>query len=79
MADRFDIEDRWPELFESLSSSQRSSVRQALAASWHEGWEPNHESVANLVDVTTGAIDQGEYLRRARNLARRTASLSTVG
>ncbi|WP_413456344.1 hypothetical protein ACLQ8T_08170 [Glutamicibacter sp. FR1] len=65
MGEKFDIEERWPELFAQLDAMQRNSVRQALAASWHEGWVPNREDVENLTDVARGAIDQDEYFRRA--------------
>ena len=36
----FDVEDRWPELFAQLDEAQRDSVRQSLAAGWHEGFTP---------------------------------------
>ncbi|VEW10187.1 Uncharacterised protein [Brevibacterium casei] len=71
MSARFDIEERWPELFEQLDEMQRHSVVQALAANWHEGWEPNREDVKNLTDRARGAIDHAEYLRRADEAAER--------
>ena len=60
-----DVERRWPELFVGLESGQRNAVVQSLAASWHEGWEPNQADVANLVDFVTGVIDRAEFLRRS--------------
>lgn len=60
-----DVERRWPELFEGLEYGQREAVVQSLAASWHEGWEPNRVDVANLVDFVTGVIDRAEFLRRS--------------
>ena len=34
-----------PELFDRLDARQRNAVRQALAAAWHEGFEPTREHV----------------------------------
>lgn len=63
--ERFDIEERWPELFAQLDDAQRDSVRQSLAIGWHEGFEPTREDVENLTDYARGAIDFDEYMRRA--------------
>ena len=71
MATKFDIEDRWPELFVQLDDVQRNSVRQSLAAGWHEGFNPTREDVENLTDEARGAIDAEEYRRRAHAAARR--------
>ena len=79
MTEKFDIEERWPELFAHLDSTQRNAVRQSLAAAWHEGWIPNREDVENLTDRARGAIDQAEYLRRVREAARRAASATLSG
>ncbi|WP_422934225.1 hypothetical protein [Sinomonas sp. P47F7] len=68
---RFDIEERWPELFAQLDASQRRSVLNTLAADWHEGWEPNREDVENITDLVRGAIDQDEFLRRSDAAAER--------
>ncbi len=38
MAERFDIEQRWPELFAPLDETQRRAVMQSFAAAWDEGW-----------------------------------------
>lgn len=67
----FDVEDRWPELFVQLDDVQRNSVRQSLAAGWHEGFDPTREDVENLTDYARGAIDVPEYRRRALAAARR--------
>ncbi len=40
VTDAFDIEERWPELFDQLDESQRRAVLQVLAADRHEGWAP---------------------------------------
>ena len=69
MAEKFDIEDRWPELFTRLDDVQRNAVRQSLAAAWHEGWVPSREEVENLTDEARGAIDEAEYLQRVREAA----------
>lgn len=71
MAERFDIEQRWPELFAQLDETQRRAVVQSLAAAWHEGWTPNREDVENLTDEARGAIDAAEYRSRAHAAARR--------
>ncbi|MBB3159543.1 hypothetical protein FHS07_003278 [Microbacterium proteolyticum] len=65
MTTQLDIEQRWPELFDGLTESQRWSVVQSLAAAWHEGWEPNHADVANLTDYAAGRIDHADYARRS--------------
>lgn len=72
MDERFDVEERWPELFEQLDAKQRNAVLQSLAAAWHEGWTPNREDVENLTDEARGAIDETEYLRRVREAAHRS-------
>lgn len=64
-ATEFNIEARWPELFEQLNAADRDAVVNALASSWHEGWVPNREDVENLTDYARGAIDEAEYDRRA--------------
>ena len=71
MATKFDIEERWPELFVQLDETQREAVVQSLASAWHEGWIPNREDVENLTDETRGAIDRDEYLRRVDAAAER--------
>lgn len=70
-ADRFDIEERWPELFTQLDRTKRRAVVQSFAAAWHEGWEPNREDVENLTDYMRGVIDESEYERRSRETASR--------
>jgi hypothetical protein len=70
----FDIETRWPELFEPLSAADRTAVLNALASSWHEGWVPNREDVENLTDYARGAIDKAEYDRRVDAAAHRHRS-----
>lgn len=71
MTTKFDIEDRWPELFVELDEDQRRAVVQSLAADWHEGWEPDREDVEHLTDRARGAIDRDEYMRRVRRTAER--------
>ena len=46
----FDVELRWPELFEHLSEREHHAVRQSLAAAWHEGFEPTRDHVKNLTE-----------------------------
>lgn len=64
MVTKFDIEERWPELFAQLDATQLHAVRQSLASAWHEGWSPNREDVENVTDHARGAIGDAEYLRR---------------
>jgi hypothetical protein len=71
----FDVEDRWPELFVQLDDVQRNSVRQSLAAGWHEGFTPTREDVENLTDYVRGAIDVEEYRRRGLAAARRAVGV----
>lgn len=71
VATKFNIEERWPELFVQLDETQRRAVVQSLASAWHEGWTPNREDVENLTDEARGAIDAAEYRRRAHAAARR--------
>ncbi|WP_434157577.1 hypothetical protein [Clavibacter michiganensis] len=78
MAEKFDIEQRWPELFAQLDATQRRAVVQSLASAWHEGWEPNREDVENLTDEARGAIDWDEYLRRADQAAERRRKVAAV-
>jgi hypothetical protein len=78
MAAEFDIEGRWPELFEQLDAEDRRAVVQSLAAAWHEGWEPNREDVENLTDRARGAIDRDEYVRRVREAAERQRKVAAT-
>lgn len=71
MTTKFDVEERWPELFAALDARERRAVVQSLASGWHEGWVPNREDVENLTDLARGAIDDGEYMRRVRQAAER--------
>ncbi|UNX54717.1 hypothetical protein MF406_17875 [Georgenia sp. TF02-10] len=78
MAEEFDIEQRWPELFAQLDETQRRAVVQSLASAWHEGWTPNREDVENLTDRARGAIDHDEYLRRVDAAAERHRKVPPV-
>lgn len=62
MSDCFDIESRWPDVFEGLDDQQRRNVVQALAANWYEGWAPNREDVARLTAKVRGDITREEYI-----------------
>jgi len=73
MSERFEVEERWPELFAPLTVEERRAVVNALASSWHEGWIPNRADVESLTDYARGAIDEAEYDRRAAERARRVA------
>lgn len=71
---RFDVAERWPELFEPLTPVQRGGITRALAAGWHEGWQPNREDVADLADYARGAITFDEYQTRSLDKADRIAA-----
>ena len=79
MAEKFDVEETWPELFAQLDAAQRNSVRQSLAAGWHEGFTPTREDVENLTDFARGAIDFPEYRRRGHAAARRSVGVVGAG
>ncbi|WP_072343173.1 antitoxin VbhA family protein [Actinomyces urinae] len=61
----FDIEQRWPELFQNLDERQRLGVRNTLAALWHEGFEATERDVENLTNYAAGIIAANEYRARA--------------
>lgn len=64
VSQRFEIEQRWQELFAQLDDDERRSVVNALASSWHEGWFPNRADVENLTLYARGAVTKDEYDRR---------------
>ncbi|WP_424937777.1 MULTISPECIES: hypothetical protein [Bacteria] len=76
--EKFDVDERWPELFAQLTATQHVAVLQTLASSWHEGWAPNREDVENLTDHIRGAIDRDEYLRRADTAAERRRRVQAI-
>ncbi len=78
MAEKFDIEERWPELFVQLDETQRHAVVQSLASAWHEGWVPNREDVADLIDEARGVISFEEYQRRSEAKAERVRTRRAV-
>jgi Antitoxin VbhA len=55
---------RWPELFEPLDDAQKQIISDVLANGRLEGWEPERDDVADLVDRELGRIDSAEYARR---------------
>lgn len=44
-----DLQAKWPELFEGMTVQQVCDVEQTVAASWHEGREPDREHTALLI------------------------------
>ena len=72
MVAEFNIEQRWPELFEPLTDEERSAVVNTLASVWHEGWEPNRDHVENLTRYASGAITREEYDRREDERSRQS-------
>ena len=65
MGEYFDIDLRYPDLFEGLTEEQRRNVMQPLASSWLEGDNPTREDVALLIDYELGRITAEEYDRQA--------------
>ena len=55
---------RRPDLFEPLDDEQKQRVSDALSNNRLEGWEPQRDDVADLVDRELGKIDTAEYIRR---------------
>jgi len=64
-----DVVAMWPELFTEMSDIDRNAIRQSFAASWHDGWQPDREDVADLAAQTRGKITAEEYRQRIRNRA----------
>ncbi|WIK58403.1 hypothetical protein CJ184_003780 [Actinotignum urinale] len=64
----FDIDQRWSQLFDGLTFTQKQNVMNVLASSWHEGWEPDYEDVKNLTDYAKGNISETEYDARCDEL-----------
>jgi len=62
-----DVVALWPELFDGLDDRQRNAIRQACAANWHEGWNPNRADVADLTENARGRLSGEEYMQRARD------------
>lgn len=66
---------RWPELFEPLDDDQKQRVSDALSNNRLEGWEPERDDVADLVDREAGRIDTAEYIRRTMSKVTRGGSV----
>lgn len=62
-----DVVALWPELFEGFDERERNAIRQAFAANWHEGWEPNRADVEDLTEQARGRLTDDEYLQRGRD------------
>lgn len=60
----FDPESTWPELFAPLDARDRRAVVLALTLSWHSGWIPTRDDVADLIAKAADEIDEAEYARR---------------
>lgn len=73
MARRF--QQMYPDLFVGLTEAQVHSINNALAASWHEGWTPNREDVADLIDMSRANLSgQGVVERAIARVAAQRAS-----
>lgn len=64
-----DVLAMWPDLFANMDEVDRNAIRQSFAASWHDGWQPNREDVADLAAQTRGTITAEEHRQRIRNRA----------
>ena len=74
-----DVVAMWPELFTDMSDIDRNAIRQSFAASWHDGWQPNREDVADLAAQTRGTITAEEYRQRIRNRAQPREAMQRQG
>lgn len=79
MDESLDVSEKWPELFGSLDEEQRHAVTQTFASSWHEGWMPDPEDVARLIDRVTGVLDHDEYVRQADAAVRQFVAAGYAG
>lgn len=75
----FDVEARWPELFDQLDTNQRRAVVRSLAAGWHEGWEANRQDVADLIDYTRGALTFNTAKRSGKTAGSKSAGRTKMG
>ncbi|WP_407647386.1 antitoxin VbhA family protein [Brevibacterium atlanticum] len=57
------LEARWPEIFEGMTSRQIHTVSEIVASSWHEGREPEREHTARLAARVRGDLSKAEYRR----------------
>ena len=58
--------ERWPDLFDRLTSDERRVVIDAVADNVLEGWQPEREDREALVDVVRGKCTTREYIARVR-------------
>jgi Antitoxin VbhA len=56
--------ERWPGLFEGLTSDERRVVINAVADNVLEGCQPEREDIEALVDVVRGKCTTREYIER---------------
>ncbi|WP_324197972.1 hypothetical protein [Nocardia abscessus] len=58
-------QQRFPDLYAPLDDTQRHALDQTLSSQALEGLQPDRDSVADLVALLTGAIDEHEYDQRS--------------
>lgn len=75
MAETFDVEQRWPDLFEGLTETQRAGVLEPLVDSWHEGRVIDREAVELLVRQVRGELTTAEAIAIAKEAAERRAGV----
>ena len=64
MGEYFDIDLRYPDLFEGLTKEQHQRVIQTLVSSWLSGYEHSREEVARFIDLVVGRISGEEYRKQ---------------
>lgn len=58
-------QQRFSDLYQPLDDQHRHALDQTLASHALEGLQPDRDSVADLVALLTGAIDEQEYDQRS--------------
>ena len=64
MGEYFDIDLRYPDLFEGLTKEQHQRVIQTLVSSWLSGYEHSREEVARFIDLVVGRISGEDYRKQ---------------
>jgi len=61
---RLRFSEQFPDLFAGLPAARVRAVEQTLANGRLEGWNPDRETVADLIDYTLGRLTRTEYVAR---------------
>lgn len=65
VTERFDVEDRWPELSDQLDEARRRRIVKSPARMRHEGRTSDREDVKKLIDEASPVAGHAEPQRRA--------------